>query len=132
MAPNSPSEWQSHPTITEAETSFQESLQQNPFEGLAVVAALARVIKETDTLQRSSNGKISIGSASNFVIEHIAKARETAESVPDPTYAQIFQAQEKGWKGAIKATRSARAAKPQKEPTETSGKKMNNAKSKNT
>jgi len=133
MAPNHSAEWQTNPSITGEVTSFQEVLKQDPFEGAAVVAALARVVKATDALQLNSNGEISTGDAGNFVIEHIVSARETAEAVPDPTYAQIFSAQEKGWKAAIRATRrSRRAPKPQAEPTQTDGKSMSDGKSNNT
>ena len=132
MAPKDSVEWQSHPSISEEQALFQESLKQSPFEGAAVAAALAKVIKVTDTLQQSSNGKISLQDASSFVVEHIAEARETAESAPDPIYAQIFQAQEKGWKGAIRKTRTSRAAKPQTQPTQTAKKSMSDGKSNNT
>ena len=132
MAPPHSAEWQSHPSITEEVTSFQEVLKQDPFEGAAVVAALARVIKATDALQHGSNGRIGTGEAGKFVIENIAAARETAEAVPDPVYAHMFRAQEKGWKGAIRATRATRAArepKPQAKPTQTAGKSMSDSKS---
>lgn len=131
MAPNNSAEWQSHPSITEQQAAFQEALKQNPFEGAAVVAALASVIKATDAMQRSSNGKISVREAGSFVVSRIAEARETAEAVPDPTYAQIFQAQEKGWKGAIRTTRASRVAKPQTAPTQTERKSMSDGKSNN-
>lgn len=128
MAPNSP-EWQAHPSVAEAETSFQESLHQDPFEGAAVVAALAKIIKATDAMQRSSGGNITVRDSSSFVIEHIEAARETASNVPAPEYTQMFEAQAKGWKGAIRATRASRAKKPQVEPTPTAKKSMSSGKS---
>ena len=128
MAPTRSPEWQAHPSIAEQETSLQEALQLTPFEGSAVVAALARVIKATDTVRNESNGKVSARAASSFIVGHIVTAREVAESAPDPVYAQILQAQEKGWKGAVRATGATRARKPQAQPTSTASKAMSGAK----
>jgi len=127
MGPNRQPRWQSHETVTEADQSLQEALAAHPFEGSAVVAALAKVIKATDTLRQSSNGKIKVTEASSFILERIVTAKTTAEEAPDPTYAQIFNAQEQGWEAAVRTSEATPAVPSQ--PADTGKSRMSDGKS---
>lgn len=124
--------WDNYETIARAETSFNQAIEADPFEGSAVVEALAGIIRATESLPEKVSQKAGLTKISEFVLAHIGYAREAAEAAPDPVYARILRAQEEGWQSVVNIAGGGSQSNTSSQPTETAGKRMSDAKTSNT
>jgi|GEM_PF-2225667 len=127
MPLNREPKWLSKEPVKTANAEFNEALKNDPFVGSIAVNALANFIKATDTLRADSRSRVTPEAATNQIVSRITEARDTAVKAPDATYAQIFDAQLKGWEPALRALNG--EATPQETPTQTAAKRMSDGKS---
>lgn len=128
MSPNSEPRWVDQEPVSTADAEFNEALQQSPFVGAIAMEALAKFIKATETARTMRRRHVSPEAATEVVISRIAQARDAAVAAPDPTYAQLFDAQLQGWEAAGRTIQAQPA--PQEAPTQTAKKSMSGGKSK--
>jgi hypothetical protein len=105
---------------------FEKAIKADPFEGLAVVGALARIIKGFDTLPADVKATIDPIKASGVFLERTTQALVAATQAKDEAYVQIFTAQKQGLEAAQRIDLTANA--PQAAATKTATKSMSNAK----
>ena len=115
--------WKRNEQVTTANTEFTSAVKADPFEGAAVVNALASVIRATEGI----SGRVDRAKISGFILDRIGIARDAAINASDPAYALIFESQLNGLEAAQRILQA--PAEVPKKPTKTSNKKMSDAKS---
>lgn len=119
--------WQENESVRNATETFNSQLNADPFEGAAVMDALAGVIDSVDRLPQREVRGVSPAEFGRYILERINGAASAAEGAGAASYSQLFAAQAEGWKATMSIEETAKT--PQVSRTDTTKKSMGDKKS---